>query len=241
MHNGHTAETDQTEPGQFLASHCPPIERQPAREPRGKAESEGLDFSASVAESLPQLSEAAALGAAKTGCDPTVPQQTDPASCDSRDLPAETCDLMQRLGAGGLLATVIERCVRLIARDKASRTRYIEDVHRHFRELCPPGVSSIEVEAAERVAIAKAKVLAYDLITLDPARWSAPDEVFFKMQTRASKELDRAMKLYLALRKAATAQPGFRVTLAETEQDGTRSQTRSVSYEQLPDTPIEAT
>ena len=231
MHNEHTGETNQTEPGQLRASRRPPIDSQAVRGPRGKAVGAGLDFSASVAESLPQLSAAAVLGAAEAGCESVVPQRTD----------SVACDLMQRLGAGGLLATVIERCVRLIARDEASRTRYIEDVHRHFRELCPPGVSSIEVEAAERVAIAKAKVLAYDLITLDPARWDAPDEMFFKMQTRASKELDRAMKLYLALRKAATAQPGFRVTLAETKQDGTRSQTRSVSYEKLPDTPIGTT
>ena len=145
------------------------------------------------------------------------------------------CDPKRRLATGGLLATVIDQCIGLMAKDRAARERYTDDVHRSFLELCPPGVSSIEVDAAERVAIAKAKVLACDLITLDPNHWSAPDELFFKMQTRASKELDRVMKLYLNLRKVATSQPGFRVTVAHTEQDGSRSKTRSVSYEQLPD------
>ena len=96
-------------------------------------------------------------------------------------------------------------------------------------------MSAIEVEAAERVSVAKAKLLVFDFITLDVERWTAPDELFFKMYDRASREHDRATRLYLALRKAAAAQPGFRLTVEETERDGQRSRARSLSVEQMPD------
>ena len=201
---------------------------------------EAIDFSTSVAESLPQLFAAATLGATEPGDGAGRVDRGGLTVRNGTAERAETCDLMQRLASGGLLATVIERCLKLVAKDPVTRTHYAEDLHRHFRELCPPGVSSIEVEAAERVMIAKAKVLACDLITLDPSRWDAPDEMFFKIQNRASKELDRAMKLYLALRKTATSQPGFRVTVEQTEQDGSRSRSRSVSVEQFPDANYDA-
>ena len=69
----------------------------------------------------------------------------------------------------------------------------------------------------------------------DPRNWDDPSDRIQKMQTHASRELDRAMRLLMALRKAATAQPGFRVVASQTEQQDGRTRTRSVSYEQLPD------
>ena len=140
-----------------------------------------------------------------------------------------------RLAEGTLFGSALHRYARLMQIDTKTRCSLVERLRNEFRELCPDGVSPIEVEAAERVIVAKMKTLVLDNLMADPRNWDDPTDRIQKMQTHASRELDRAMRLLMALRKAATAQPGFRVVASQTEQRNGRTRTRSVSYEQLPD------
>ena len=140
-----------------------------------------------------------------------------------------------RLAEGTLFGSALHRYARLMQIGTKTRCSLVERLRDEFRELCPEGVSPIEVEAAERVVVAKMKTLVFDNLMADPRNWDDPSDRIQKMQTNASRELDRAMRLLMALRKAATAQPGFRVVASQTEQRDGRTRTRSVSYEQLPD------
>ena len=143
--------------------------------------------------------------------------------------------IASRLREGTLFGSALHRYARLMQIDKKTRCSIVERLRDEFRELCPEGVSPIEVESAERVIIAKVKTLVLDNLMADPRNWDDPKDKIQKMQNHASRELDRAMRLLMTLRKVATAQPGFRVVASQTEQRDGRTRTRSVSYEQLPD------
>ena len=140
-----------------------------------------------------------------------------------------------RLAEGTLFGSALHRYARLMQIDKKTRCSIVERLRDEFRELCPEGVSPIEIEAAERVVVAKMRTLVLDNLMADPRNWDDPKDKIQKMQNHASRELDRAMRLLMTLRKVATAQPGFRVVTSQTEQRDGRTRTRSVSYEQLPD------
>ena len=143
--------------------------------------------------------------------------------------------LASRMEEGTLFGSALHLYARMLAGSTDQRCRLVNQMREDLRQLCGDGVSPIEIEAAERVVVAKMKTLVFDNLMADPRNWDDPGDRFQKMQERASRELERAMKLYLALRKVATSQPGFRVTVAQSETVGAATRTRSVSVEQLPD------
>lgn len=149
--------------------------------------------------------------------------------------------IAQRFSKGSLFSRALQRYASLFTqRDRKELALIVNQAAREFADLCPEGVSEIEIVAAERVAIARMKTLVYDLLVITPEAWRDPQEFLGKRQARASRELDHAMRAFMALRRAATSQPGFRVTVSETRASdavGAKSTTQMLRFESLPAEP----
>ena len=156
-----------------------------------------------------------------------------------QDKAAHRQRLAKRFDPGSLFSRVLQRYARLFTQnDREKLALVVNQAIKEFADLCPPGVSEIEIVAAERVAIARMKVQVFDLLSLTPEAWRDGSDLIEKRQELAGRELERAMRSFLTLRKAAASVPGFRVTLTERvdgDASGQTSQTRSITLESLPE------